>query len=407
MIKNHIIGMIGDYPPTSGGIATHIKELSNALSTKHKIIIISPSQINAFESFGSIEIYRVKRIQKRHFTTATTILSVTKKANSLKNRVDLFHSHGFSYSGIGLINRENPLVLTAHGYASLEMVTSRRVTENSIGFRAMRKFEQMVANRADAIIAVDSTIENWLKEDLSASENKVYCIPNGVNVQQFSPSVDGREIRIKYGVKDNERLIVTVRRFTPKNGVETILEGFNLLKKRHGFENVRLLLAGGGELKEKFAKMIEENGLEDSVTLEDAVPHEQVPKYFSSADIIANSFTHISGVKEFEVSSLFEALEKARPIGTSITTLEALSSGKATVVSSPGGKFIGISSNDIGVLTPDNAEILADALAILLSNKKLVETLGKNGREYVLKKRTWNTIAERTLEVYQSAISKR
>jgi glycosyltransferase involved in cell wall biosynthesis len=399
--------MIGDYPPTSGGVATHVKELSDSLSAKNKIIIITPSKKSSFETFGNIEIYRVKRLQRRHFTMATTVLSIMNKASSLRNRVDFFHSHGIPYSGVGLINRKHPLVLTVHGYASLEMITSGRVTADSVGLRAMRKFEQLIVNRADAIIAVDSTIENWLKEDLNADENKVYCIPNGVNTQQFSPAIDGREIRIKYGIKDNERLIVTVRRFTPKNGVETILEGFSILKKRYNFENVKLLLAGGGELKEKFAKIIVENGLENGVTLEDAVPHEEVPKYFSSADIIANSFTHIRGVKEFEVSSLFEALEEARPIGTSITTLEALSSGKATLVSTPGGKFKGIASNDIGVLTPDNAEILAEALARLLSNKKLLETIGKNGRGYVEKKRTWIIIAERISKVYQSAISKR
>jgi glycosyltransferase involved in cell wall biosynthesis len=407
VIENYVIGMIGDYPPTLGGIATHIKELANALSTKNRVVIITSSQTSSFTSLGNIEIYRVKRLQKRHFTTVTTILSLMKKANTFKNRVNLFHVHSFPCGGIGLINRTHPLILTVHGYTSLEMVTSGRIKMNSIGFKAARKFEQMMVRRADAIIAVDSTIENWLKKDLKADESKVYCIPNGVNVQQFSPDVDGSEIRIKYRVKDNERLIVAIRKFTPKNGVETILEGFNLLKKIYGFENIRLLLGGGGELKEKFVKMILENKLENSVILEDAIPHKEVPKYFAAADIIINSSAHISGVEEFEVSSLFEALEKARPIGTSITTVEALSSGKATIVSTQGGKFKGLDPNDVGVLTPDNAEILADALARLLKNEKLLETFGRNGREYIIKKRAWNVIAERTSEVYQAAISRR
>jgi glycosyltransferase involved in cell wall biosynthesis len=399
--------MIGEYPPMSGGIATHVKEIADALSEKNRIVVITPHQRSFTESLGSIEVHRVRRLRRRRFTMVTTILSLTIAANSLRRRVDLFHSHGFPCSGVGLTNKGCILVLTVHGYASLEMITSGRLAADSIALKAMKKFERSVVKRADAIVAVDSTIENWLKEDLNAGEDKVYCIPNGVNTQQFSPNVNGRKIRARYRVKDDEQLIVTIRKFTPKNGVETIIEGFKLLKKRYGFENVRLLLAGGGELKEKFSKMIKESGLEKCVTLEDAVPHEEVPKYFSAADIIANSFTHISGVKEFETSSLFEALEKARPIGTSITTLEALASGKPTVVSTTGGKFRGVSQNDVGVLTPDNSEILADALAKLLSRRNLLETIGKSGREYVTSKRTWKAIAERVSDVYRFAISKR
>lgn len=408
MIENKIIGMMGDYPPFySGGVATHVKEIAKLLSKQNKIIIITPSPRASFEVLNNVEVHRVKVIRKKHLTTLTTIFSPTMKALQLRNKIDLLHCHGLLSPVVGYIAKKLPIVITVHGYASLETAITGRIKQNSIQFKLLREIEKITARRADAIIAVDSTIENWLKKDLKVDENKVYCIPNGVNTQQFSPAIDGKEIRIKYGIKDNERLIVTVRRFTPKNGVETILEGFILLKKRYNFENVKFLLAGGGELKEKFAKIIVENELENSVILEDAVPPEEVPKYFSSADIIANSFAHISGVKEFEVSSLLEALEKARPIGTSITTLEALSSGKATVVSTPSGKFKGIAPNDIGVLTPDNAEILAEAIARLLNNKRLLETIGKNGREYIEKKRTWSIITEKISKVYQSVISKK
>jgi glycosyltransferase involved in cell wall biosynthesis len=407
MIENMIIGMIGEYPPFySGGIATHMKEIVKILSKKNRIIVITPSPKASLEVFNNIEVHRVKAIRKKHLTTLTTILSPTIKALKLRNKIDLLHCHSL-LSPVGHIAKKLPIVITVHGYASLETSITGRIKQNSIQFKLLREIEKTTARRADAIIAVDSTIENWLKEDLKIDENKVYCIPNGVDTQQFSPAADGKEIRIKYGIKDNEGFIVTIRKFTPKNRVETILEGFILLKKSYNFENVKLLLAGGGELKEKFARMILENKLGNSVILEDAIPHKEVPKYFSAADIIANSFAHISGVKEFEASSLLEALEKARPIGTSITTLEALSSGKATVVSTPGGIFKGVTPNDIGVLTPGNPKILAEAMARLLNDRKLLETIGKNGREYVEKNRKWSIIVEKISKVYQSVISKK
>jgi len=391
----------------SGGIATHVKEIAGVLSEKNRIIVITPYQTTFTESLGNIEVHRIRRLRRRRFTMVTTILSLTTAANSLRRRVDLFHSHGFPCSGVGFINSGCILVLTVHGFADLEMITSGRLAADSPALKAMKKFERWVVKRADAIIAVDSTIESYLREELSASKDKVYCIPNGVDTQQFSPNVERREIRAKYGVKDKDQLIVVIRKFTPKNGVENILQGFMLLKKRSEFGNIKLLLAGGGELKARFSKIIKENKLEKSVMLEDAVPHEEAPKYFSAADIIANSITGLTGIREPETSSLLEALEKARPIGTSITTLEALASGRPTLVSTAGGRFRGVSQNDVGVLTPDDSEILSDALAKLLSSRNLLETIGKSGREYVTTKRTWKAVAERVSDVYRFAISKR
>ncbi|MEM2145944.1 MAG: glycosyltransferase family 4 protein, partial [Candidatus Jordarchaeaceae archaeon] len=235
MIENMVIGMMGEYPPFySGGIATHMEEIVKLLSKRNRIIVITPSPKASLEVFNNVEVHRVKVIRKKHLTTLTSIFSPTIKALKLRNKIDLLHCHGL-LSPVGYVAKNLPMVITVHGYASLETVITGRIKQNSIQFKLLREIEKATARRADAIIAVDSTIENWLKEDLKVDENKVYCIPNGVDTQQFSPAIDGMEIRKKYGIKDNEQLIVTVRKFTPKNGVETILKGFLLLKKRHNF----------------------------------------------------------------------------------------------------------------------------------------------------------------------------
>jgi glycogen(starch) synthase len=409
MIEDKIIGMIGEYPPFySGGIVTHVKGIMNVLSKKNKIILITPSKKTSLEVFNNVEIHRVRVLRKKYFTTLTTILSPTKEAFHLRNKVDLFHCHGLLSGIAGCAAKKTPLIITAHGYATLETVMSGRIKQNSLQFKLLRMIEKKTSERADAVIAVDSNIKNWLKENLKVDEKKLFLIPNGVNAEKFSHFINGREIRKKYRIEEDEKLIVIIRKFIPKNGVEIVLNAFNLLIKRHNFRNVKLLLAGGGELKERFARIIKDDKLENNVILEDAIPHNQVPKYFASADILVNTFTHIPGVKEFETSSLHEALEKVSTIGTSITTLEALASGKPTVVTTPRGKFKGVCSRDIGVLTPDDdPEILADALSELLSNEKVAEEIGKNGRRYIEKKRTWNIIVEKISEVYDFAISKR
>lgn len=404
MIKNKIIGMIGEYPPTFGGVATHVKEIVNVLSTKNKIILITPSQRKSHEISNNVEIHRVKTIRRKHLTTLTTILSPAREAFQIKNKVDLFHCHDLLSGVAGFIAKKTPLIITVHGVPTLENVISGRIKQNSLEFKLLRKIEEKTAKRADAVIAADSAIKNWLTDHLKINKEKLFCIPNGVNIKEFSPFVNEEEIRKKYGVRKNEKLIVIVRGFAPVYGVETVLNAFNLLLKKHDFRNVKLLLAGGGKLKERFAKIIKDNKLEKNVILKDAIPHTHVLKLFASADIIVNTSARTYGTEKFETSSLVEALDKIRPIGTSITTLEALATGKPTVVSTAGAAFQGISLDDIGVLTPNNdPEVLADALSELLNNEKLAEQIGKNGRKYVEKKRTWKTIVEKISEVYNSA----
>jgi glycosyltransferase involved in cell wall biosynthesis len=409
MIENKIIGIMGEYPPFySGGVAVHVKEIVKLLSKKNKIIVITSSPKTSKEFFGNVEIHRVKVIRKKHLTTLTSIFSSTMKALRLKNKIDLLHCHSLLVPLVGYIAKKLPMVITVHGYPSLETAITGRIKQNSIQFKLLRKIEKITARRADALIAVDLNIKNWLEEELKVDGNKVFLIPNGVDVENFNPLISGKGIRKKYRIKDDEKLIVIVRKFTPKNGVEIALHAFNLLIKKHNFINVRLLLAGGGELKERFVRIIKNYRLENNVILEDAIPHHQVPEYFASADIIINTFTHIPGVKEFPASSLYEALEKVTTIGTTLTTNEALASGKPLIVTAPLGKFEGISINDIGVLTPDNnPEILAEALSQLLRDEKLAEQIGKNGRKYIERNRTWNVNVEKLSHVYNFAISGR
>ena len=141
MIENKIIGMIGEYPPTSGGIATHVKGIVNVLSTKNKIILITPSQKASLEVFNNVEIHRVKTIRRKHLTTLTTIFSPTKEAFHIRNKVDLFQCHGLLSGVAGYIAKKTPLIITVHGVPTLENVISGRIKQNSPQFKLLRKID--------------------------------------------------------------------------------------------------------------------------------------------------------------------------------------------------------------------------------------------------------------------------
>jgi len=78
--------------------------------------------------------------------------------------------------------------------------------------------------------------------------------------------------------------------------------------------------------------------------------------------------------------------------------------GKAIVTSRlPGLEFI--EQYETGVLVqPDNAEELAAAIIKLLREPELRRQMGENGRKYVVKNHSWESVAKRVAEVCEQTL---
>jgi len=59
----------------------------------------------------------------------------------------------------------------------------------------------------------------------------------------------------------------------------------------------------------------------------------------------------------------------------------------------------------MGLLVPPEDEVaLAQAIVRMLKDYSLREEMGKNGRQYVVKHRSWESVARKTLEVFEELI---
>jgi len=409
--------MIGAYKPQIDGVSHVVQNLVKILKTTHKLYVINMEDVRRPVGLGhwkdgSIDVYQEKMWYSKKFKLIQTLFQTTKRAWLLRKKVDIYHTHAPFYSGIGLLDKKKPLVLTMHGYSTLETVAFGRIKPDSLGFRFIRWMERKAVARADAVIAVDSTIAEWCKTDLACDPDKLFTITNGVDTSAFDPrriESDAQKLREKYGLKKHNRLLVCIRRSDPKNGVQNVLDGFiAYCSKNPDDKDSILFLGGGGSLKDSLIQIIKEKGMEKRVIIEDTIPHKDIPVYYGAADIILNSFTHLPFVKEFAVNSVREGLEEGRPICTSLTTVEALSMGRPVILSTVGGDYHGVDFNDLGVITSDkNPDEVADAIKILLSNYEKALEMGKRAREYIVKNRDWEIIAKKVLDVYNFSINKR
>ncbi|WP_175060118.1 glycosyltransferase family 4 protein [Thermococcus sp. 2319x1] len=392
------IVMIGWYKPQVGGGSHVVQNLVKQLKVKgHNIFIINMEE-RSLPYFGQWEDNGIRVFQEKlyfnQYTLIQELIQTTKRALLLKKQVsvDLYHVHSPSFAGIGFIDKKTPMIMTMHGYPSLEAVAIGRIRENSPQFKAIRFLEIATVARADAVIAVDKRIYKWVISDLDASSEKVFYIPNAVDVHKFNPKTRGDKIREEYNIGDRP-LILYVKALSPKNGPEIAIRAMRYIREE--YPDAILLMVGDGPLRQKLTKLTSELKLENNIIFAGRKPPEETPLYFAASDVVVVPSVHISGVEE----------------ATSLTMLEGMASRKPVVVSNIGGLKETIEDSggnwEAGVMFKErDPKDLASKIVYLLDSPSLRKKLGHNARKYVVKKRSWEVYVQKVLEVYEYVLQK-
>ena len=95
-------------------------------------------------------------------------------------------------------------------------------------------------------------------------EDKIVCIPNGIDISKFRPEPEKRP-----NPANAERDIVCVARLSFPKGIDILLHAwYRMLNEPDAWRShlkPRLLIAGSGELQEQMERIARELGIEDSV----------------------------------------------------------------------------------------------------------------------------------------------
>jgi 1,2-diacylglycerol 3-alpha-glucosyltransferase len=147
-------------------------------------------------------------------------------------------------------------------------------------------------------------------EKIGIARNRIIYIPNGVDTRQFRPSPDKKLLRKKFGIPEDDIVLLSVGRLTPAKQPHTMIEVFSHLEKELG--DVTLCIAGKGEMFEETKDLAKGMGL-CKVLFLGYVDHDQdLPDLYACADY-------------YIMTSKYE--------GTPLTLLEAMASGLPCIVS--------------------------------------------------------------------------
>ena len=216
-----------------------------------------------------------------------------------------------------------------------------------------------------------------------ADTETIRVIPNGVDTEVFRPgeSDASAKLRTRLGL-DGKRVVVSVSRLVPKNGLDTLVEAMPRLRREH--PDVALVLVGTGLEKRHLESKADELGVSDAVVLVGEVPHEETADYLR----LAHAFVRPS-----------------RSEGLGSAFLEAMASGVPVVATPVGGIPDFLDPEVTGLFCkPNDPESVAGAIGRLFTDHALSQNLRVGGLRLVQARYRWDQVADRIAAVYEELL---
>jgi len=385
------IGIFTDtYPPFINGVSTSISMLEKGLIEKgHEVYIVTVNPDNLSYKFENDDrILRIPGIPIGIYDYRLTGIYPLKALNKIKSwNLDIIHSH--TEFGIGtfariIANQYNiPLVHTyhtmyedyvhyiTHGYFDKP---SRKIVEYLTKFYCDKT--------AKALIVPSNKTYDLFKEKYKVDKN-IHIIPTGIDTKRFNKSnfstKELDELKKELKIHKDNFVLLYVGRLAEEKNVEFLLESQVDLIKKH--PKIKLMVVGSGPDYEKFIKYSEKLKITKNVIFTNAVPYEDVPKYYA----IASAFVTAS-TSETQGLTVIEAMAASLP-----------------VVCVDDESFNTFIVNDLnGYLFKEKTEYM-EAILKLYGDKKKCISLSKqasiSSEKYSLK-----YYAERVLDVYKNTI---
>ncbi len=296
----------------------------------------------------------------------------------------LVDSHFALYGCVALAAgaaRGRPFIVHFQGPWADESRTAGR--GSVLAFMARRALERATYRRADRIVVLSAAFKRIVVERYGVRPWDVEVVPPGVDIDRFSDGSRG-EARAALGVPLAGHIVVTVRRLTPRTGVELLLEAW--AASVGGRDEALLLVAGEGPLRGLLEARARALGVERSVRFLGRVDEEELVACYRAAD-----FCVVPSV----------ALE-----GFGLVVLEALASGRPVIASDVGGLPEALSGLGGDLVVPGgDVGALASRLLRAFEEPGALPS-GEECRAHA-EKFSWNRISERHLRLYADAAAGR
>ncbi len=297
------------------------------------------------------------------------VVSVFRLARWLRRSgADLVHLHTGRATWLGGL---------AAKLAGVPAITTRRMDRRvSRGLRTKLMYGSLVQRT----VAISPAVRDCLLEANVAADS-IELIWDAVDPHDFEPSAMREATRTELGLSENEFVLISMAALVRRKGIDVLIDAAALLVKR-GIP-VRVLIGGEGEERVALEAQAKRLGVESQVSF--------LGWRSDKANLLA-------------ASDVFVLPSRAEGVG--VAALEAMAAEKAVVASRVGGLSQAVVDGETGSLVEaGDPAALAEALEALAGDSTTRDSLGKRGRERVLKLFSIESQASQYIETYNRVLT--
>jgi glycosyltransferase involved in cell wall biosynthesis len=322
-----------DLNPTSGGIGAYSQALSLSLGRYHNLSL----RLFPKDPSGMLlnRLYSTSRIRLKSKWLHSALYAGVLLYWAARERPHLILTTHVNFSPVARILKrflKIPYAISLHGIDVWNLKHLSRI-------RALRE--------ADWLLPVSQFTKKIVAEQQGISTEKFFVLPDTVDGNRFFPAKKSKEIFDQYRIPFDRKIVLTVCHLSQAErykGYDRVLRIWNRVLQR--VPDAHYILVGTGDDLKFIREMVEQQKIEDHVTLAGFVPSHLLPKFYQSADV-------------FVMPSTGE--------GFGIVFLEALASGLPVLAGNRDASSEPLLWGDIGVVVdPYDETALLNALISLL-----------------------------------------
>jgi glycosyltransferase involved in cell wall biosynthesis len=304
----------------------------------------------------------------------------------------VFHPHATSGLFLNIAHRVLPTPLVCHSHGTSRShdvpITSGggevRVAPSGRGMAFHMIRERMLWSSADRLLVVSKAVMKDVAEFYRVRPEKIRVVYNGIDPEVFSPG-EGGPVPRQLASLIGRRIILFVGHFGLRKGIFYAIRAMKSVKEE--FPDAHLVCIGGtpawlgqNDYRQVLEGEMRRNGVEDCVSLLDAVKNTELVEFYRNAEI-------------FVLPTYYEAFPKV--------VVEAMACGKPVLATRTGGIPELVKDGETGFLIPfGSPDAISEKLKLLLGDDGLRASMGMRGRSTVEKQFTWRAVAERTKAAY-------
>ena len=379
MSKNHIlhIAMFGHKHMLSreGGIEIVVNELCTRMVAQGHCVVCFDrnskhvSKDEALEQkkeYKGVKIVPVWTVDKKGIAAMTSSLSAVFYV--IKNDYDIVHIHAEGPAAVcGLLHflwkrkkKNKKIVVTIHG------LDWARAKWSWFAKKYIKFGEKQAVKYADEIIVLSRGIQEYFQNEYG---RKTVFIPNGIS----KPIIQNpNEIKQLWCLEKNS-YVLFLGRIVPEKGLQYLIEAWKEIKT-----DKKLVIAGGSSDTDDFVSELKQQ---------------------SPRDVVFTGFQEGRVLEELYSNAYIYCLPSDLE-GMPLSLLEAMSYGNCCLVSDI-AECTEVVENNAVVFKKSDVLDLKMKLQELLDDDERVAEYKRNASEYICTKYNWNSVIDKTLNLYR------